>query len=60
MKSIRSYPILRGIFGRSAPQDTPYQCATCGTELSVRFQECPECGSYSIDRKDWVDQNEIG
>lgn len=60
MKSIRSYPILKGIFGPSEPEDTPYQCATCGAKLAVRFQECPECGGYSIDREDWLEPGDTG
>lgn len=54
MKSIRSYPILRGVFGQADPEDEPYECGVCGVRLSVRFQECPECGSYTIDRADWI------
>jgi lipopolysaccharide biosynthesis regulator YciM len=54
MKSIRSYPILRGVFGQAEPEDAPYECGECGTRLSVRFQECPECGGYTIDRADWI------
>ncbi|UWG48149.1 Zinc finger protein [Halanaeroarchaeum sp. HSR-CO] len=55
MRSIRAVPILRGIFGRSEPDETPFQCASCGTQLAVRYQQCPECGSFSIDRADWLD-----
>lgn len=58
MKSIRSHPILRGILGGSDPEETPYECAQCGAKLPVRFQACPECGGYTIDRSDWIEQIE--
>lgn len=54
MKSIQSFPLLRGVFGQSGAADAPYECAGCGARLSVRFQQCPECGGYSIDRADWI------
>lgn len=58
MKTIRSPPILKGIMGGSDPVEKPYQCAKCGEKLSVRYQECPECGGYTIDRADWIDHLE--
>ena len=60
MKSLRLYPILRGIFGTQSPEDAPYQCLNCGTTLALQYQECPECGSYTIDRVDWLNDDSVG
>jgi lipopolysaccharide biosynthesis regulator YciM len=60
MKSLRSYPILRGIFGGKSPDDAPYRCVNCGTTLSVQYQQCPECGSYTIDRAAWLTDEGVG
>lgn len=60
VKSIRSFPILRGIFGGKSPEDTPYRCVKCGAELAVQYQECPECGGYTIDRAAWLKDESAG
>ncbi|WP_158413710.1 FmdB family zinc ribbon protein [Haladaptatus cibarius] len=31
----------------------PYECRGCETSFTVRYQVCPECGGYTIERDDW-------
>jgi rubrerythrin len=32
---------------------TEYECADCGAGFEGRRQVCPECGGYSITRREW-------
>jgi len=37
--------------------DGQYVCQHCRTQHEMRYQSCPECGSFCFDRVDW-DLNE--
>lgn len=39
--------------GRSGESTEPYECKACGNGLSERYHECPECGSYRVERREW-------
>jgi predicted RNA-binding Zn-ribbon protein involved in translation (DUF1610 family) len=39
-----------GRFKTEAP-DRPYECLQCGVHLDVEYYICPNCGSFSIDRR---------
>ena len=32
---------------------TEYECTDCGAGFEGRRQVCPECGGYSITRREW-------
>ena len=34
-------------------RDAEYVCADCGAGFEGRRQVCPECGGYSITRREW-------
>ena len=38
---------------RTMTPDTPYECKACGKGLSEQYHECPECGSYRVERREW-------
>lgn len=38
---------------QSVGPDEPYECKACGNQLSERYHQCPECGSYRVERKEW-------
>jgi rRNA maturation endonuclease Nob1 len=33
--------------------ERPFECRGCGTTFSEQRQVCPDCGSYTIDRREW-------
>ena len=33
--------------------EEPYECKTCGKPFSERYHQCPDCGSYRVERKEW-------
>ncbi|WP_435077414.1 hypothetical protein [Halococcus sp. AFM35] len=33
--------------------ETEYVCRNCGVGFDERRQVCPECGGYSIRRREW-------
>lgn len=33
------------------PPERPYECLQCGVYLDVEYYICPNCGSFSIDRR---------
>ncbi len=39
--------------GQSAGTERPYQCKSCGKRFAERYHECPECGSFRVERKEW-------
>lgn len=36
---------------RQESSDRPYECLHCGIHLDVEYYTCPDCGSFSIDRR---------
>lgn len=36
---------------RGEAPERPYECLRCGIELNVEYYTCPNCGSFSIDRR---------
>jgi lipopolysaccharide biosynthesis regulator YciM len=30
-----------------------YECQQCGLRLDERYHQCPQCGSYRVERTDW-------
>lgn len=45
--------ILEGVADRireEAPE-RPYECEQCDARFEVEYHVCPECGSFSIDRR---------
>ncbi|MFB6110432.1 MAG: hypothetical protein ABEJ60_06110 [Halodesulfurarchaeum sp.] len=30
-----------------------YECQACGIRLEERYHQCPQCGSYRVERRDW-------
>jgi rRNA maturation endonuclease Nob1 len=34
--------------------EADYACRNCGTGFDERRQVCPECGGYSIRRREWA------
>lgn len=43
---------FRNRIGRTT-EETEYVCRNCGVGFEHRRQVCPECGSYSIRRREW-------
>ncbi len=41
-----------GVNSESVP-DPVYKCEGCDNSFTVRYQVCPECGGYTIERNDW-------
>jgi DNA-directed RNA polymerase subunit RPC12/RpoP len=37
----------------ASEDDAEYECADCGAGFEGRRQVCPECGGYSIMRREW-------
>ncbi|WP_199694022.1 hypothetical protein [Halococcus sp. IIIV-5B] len=45
---------LRGRIGAANDADeTEYVCRNCETGFDERWQVCPECGGYSVRRREW-------
>ncbi|EMA38799.1 FmdB family zinc ribbon protein [Halococcus hamelinensis] len=45
---------FRGRIGAANDTDeTEYACRDCGTGFDERWQVCPECGGYSVRRREW-------
>jgi predicted RNA-binding Zn-ribbon protein involved in translation (DUF1610 family) len=38
-------------WGRTDDYERPFECLRCGTYLEVVYHTCPQCGSFSIDRR---------
>jgi predicted RNA-binding Zn-ribbon protein involved in translation (DUF1610 family) len=41
-------------FGRTADgaeSERPFECLRCGAYLDLVYHTCPNCGSFSIDRR---------
>lgn len=45
--------ILKGVTDRLREEtpERPYECLQCDARLEVEYYVCPECGSFSIDRR---------
>lgn len=39
--------------GREDGEATEYVCRDCASGFDERWQVCPECGSYSVRRREW-------
>jgi len=39
--------------GGESPTASEYVCQKCRTRHERRYQSCPECGSFCLDRADW-------
>lgn len=44
---------LRRRVGDADSDDAEYECTDCGAGFDRRRQVCPECGGYSIRRREW-------
>ncbi|EMA50766.1 MULTISPECIES: hypothetical protein [Halococcus] len=44
---------LRRRVGEPDRDDAEYECTGCGAGFDRRRQVCPECGGYSIRRREW-------
>lgn len=48
-----------GVLDRFARGDDdgsyPYRCVSCEQALPVQYHSCPECGSYDIRARKWLD-----
>lgn len=39
--------------GRWEGVDEPYECKACGNQFAERYHQCPDCGSYRVERREW-------
>lgn len=44
---------LAELVGRFRQEDPerPYECLRCGVHLDLEYYTCPNCGSFSVDRR---------
>ena len=38
---------------QSDDDDPVYECQQCENQFEVRYYQCPDCGSYQVERTDW-------
>jgi rRNA maturation endonuclease Nob1 len=44
---------LNRYIGREDGEESEYVCRGCGAGFDERRQVCPDCGSYSVQRREW-------
>ena len=53
--------VVSSLLAVVAREDEPtraYECRQCGARFAVQHHCCPECDSYSVERREWtVDSN---
>lgn len=42
------------LFGPGDAGNLQYECFGCGQGFKLEYYSCPECGSFRVERTEWV------
>jgi lipopolysaccharide biosynthesis regulator YciM len=54
MGASRIFATLKRVLSVAESEDPVYECRGCGEGYAVQYYCCPECGSYRVERAQWV------
>lgn len=41
-------------FGSDSGAEAWYECFGCGQRFELQYHSCPDCGSFRVERTEWV------
>ena len=48
---------LLAVVARADEPTRAYECRQCGGQFAVQHYRCPECDSYSVERREWTPES---